>query len=88
MIFGHEFFIPEMKLSPLFAEAAKLMGFVPKAASLHRVGHIAGDVFVIHSPIRPCSCACIAYQLAIPAHFSLWHCESNGKKKSFHLQLY
>lgn len=48
MIFGHEFFIPEMKLSPLFAEAAKLMGFVPKAASLHRVGHIAGDVFVIH----------------------------------------
>lgn len=61
--------LPTTRLSPSFAGAAKLIGLVPNAASLLRVGHRIGDVFVILIPIKPCSWARIECQPAIPVIF-------------------
>lgn len=60
------YFSPKTRLSPSLAGAAKLIGFVPNAACLLRVGHRMGDVLVILIPIKPCSSARIECQPAIP----------------------
>lgn len=57
---------PKTRLSPSFAGAAKLIGFVPNAAALLRVGQSMGEVFVIEMPIKPCSSAYIECHPAIP----------------------
>ncbi|PSN40098.1 hypothetical protein C0J52_13745 [Blattella germanica] len=57
------------KLSPFLAGAAREMGFVPRAALVALVGLIKGEVLVKDMPSRPCSCAVLVYQPAMPKWF-------------------